>query len=82
MKIAIESTSKMVLIDGAPARIWEGHTENGVKVSCFIARVCFEQAEHFKERIASELNITRTPSVENWGPSAEIDRSYPSRLIL
>ena len=30
MKMIIESTSKVVTLNGVPARIWDGKTENGV----------------------------------------------------
>jgi len=43
MKITIESTKKIVQLelDGAliPARIWQGHTDSGIPVACFITRI-------------------------------------------
>lgn len=43
MKITIENTTKIVQLslDGAnfPARIWEGKTETGIPVHCYITRV-------------------------------------------
>ena len=46
MKITIESTSKIVsLIVGGqevPARVWQGQTENGIPVQCFITRIAPE----------------------------------------
>ena len=47
MKITIESTSKIVelycgnTVHGAPvpARIWQGETEDGIPVHCFITRI-------------------------------------------
>lgn len=39
MKITIESTSKTVELNGVPARIWEGTTESGIKVHCFVTRI-------------------------------------------
>lgn len=43
MKITIESTSKVVFLiaDGeeVTARIWQGHTESGIPVQCFITRI-------------------------------------------
>lgn len=45
MKITIESTSKLVEIQsdvGAsiPARIWEGMTDTGIPVHCYVTRIC------------------------------------------
>lgn len=46
MKITIESTTKIVelLSDGArvPARVWQGQTESGIPVQCFITRIAPE----------------------------------------
>jgi hypothetical protein len=39
MKITVESTTKVVDINGVPARIWEGQTDSGIPVHCFITRV-------------------------------------------
>jgi len=38
MIINIESTIKIVELNGAPARVWEGKTESGISVHCFITR--------------------------------------------
>ena len=43
MRIILESTAKVVeLVDGRgclTARVWEGHTDDGVAVVAFVARV-------------------------------------------
>ena len=87
MKITIESTDKITSLeirDGShgismPARIWEGHTESGVPVHCFITRIAPtvddkpENAEQFRQ-FERELKEQRKPS-------AEI-ATIPLRLIL
>ena len=79
MKVTIESTNKIVtlkpgsLADGVPARIWEGVTENGIKVHCFITRVAADK-DADQEEFQKELS-------EYKPPSPEIE-AYPSRLIL
>lgn len=46
MKVTIESTSKIVtlILDGreVPARVWQGHTESGIPVQCFVTRIAPE----------------------------------------
>ncbi len=78
MKLTIESTTKLVdlVIDGAtvPARIWEGHTESGIAVHCFVTRV----AVH-KDLDASQFERELQ---EHRAPSAEIANVYPLRMIL
>lgn len=46
MKITIENTSKIVtlVVKGVdvPARVWQGTTEHGIPVQCFITRIAPE----------------------------------------
>ena len=73
MKITIESTPKIVHINGVPARVWQGETESGIPVHCFVTRIappadadCTEFDRELKEHAA---------------PRAEVE-AYPLRLIL
>lgn len=75
MKITIESTNKIVEFNGVPARIWEGMTESGIKVHCFVTRIAIDENETRTTEFEDELSETRKPS-------AEIEACYPSRLIL
>ena len=45
MKITIESTTKLVAVNGVPARIWEGHTEGGVPLHCYVTRLGIEKED-------------------------------------
>lgn len=82
MKITIESTSKLVTVklppgmDEVPARIWEGHTESGIAVHCYMTRVAVAegQDQSVYEQFARELN-------EQHKPSADV-KAIPLRLIL
>lgn len=73
MKITIESTSKIVEINGVPARIWEGETEKGIKVHAFITRIAAPKDQNLTE-FEKELQ-------EHRAPSAEI-KAYPLSMIL
>lgn len=46
MKITIENTTKIVTLvvngEDVPARIWQGETESGIPVQCFITRIAPE----------------------------------------
>jgi hypothetical protein len=46
MKIKIESTSKIVQLrigsHDVPARVWQGETDGGIPVQCFITRIAPE----------------------------------------
>ena len=78
MKITIQSTTKIVELgyggDTIPARIWEGETESGIKVHCFITRVVTANDETRAAEFRAELEECREPSKE-----IEL---YPLRLIL
>ena len=67
MKITIESTTKTVeLVIGAatvPARIWEGQTESGIPVHCFITRVAVHESLDVSQ-FERELQEHRKPSFE------------------
>ena len=73
MKITIESTSKVVTLNGVDARIWEGHTASGIPVHCFITRIGVARDQDTKQ-FESELE-------EMKAPSAEV-ASYSMRMIL
>lgn len=78
MKITVESTTKLVLLntgDGkpVPARIWEGHTDSGIPVHVYITRIAVDRTEDTSQ-FEREL-------VEQRAPSAAIE-AFPSRLVL
>lgn len=74
MLIHITSTTKIVTLDGIPARIWEGHTESGIKVHAYITRIAIDKDEPRQEEFQTELQ-------EHTAPSAEI-LAIPLHMIL
>lgn len=84
MKITIESTDKIVELahmagigpDGKcnlTCRVWEGQTENGVKVHCFIPRIAAKDDQDLSQ-FERELQEQR--------PASADIRAIPLRLIL
>jgi hypothetical protein len=77
LKITLESTTKIVeLATGrvpVHVRIWEGHTESGIPVHAYIARVAAPQ-DADQSQFQRELQECRAPS-------AAVD-AIPLRLIL
>jgi len=73
MKLTLTSTTKFVEIDGVPARIWEGHTESGIAVHCFITRAAVHKSLDTTE-FERELQEHEPPSL------AVSD--YPPGLVL
>ena len=76
MKITIESTDKIVTLNGVPARIWQGKTDSGVELHAYVTRVAVRNDAPAEEqaRFARELQ-------EHAAPSADV-QGIPTRLIL
>jgi hypothetical protein len=82
MKITIESTTRLVhfQVDEAdvPARIWEGHTEDGIPVHCCITRICPSIPQPLPADIERKF---REALAEQKAPTPVV-RSIPLRMIL
>lgn len=56
MKLTIEPSEEILLLDGSPARVWTGEDEHGVLVRCFIRTVSPQtHDEAVNARYAREL---------------------------
>lgn len=77
MKIQIESTSKIVELRTesgvVPARIWEGHTDSGIPVHCYVTLIA-ARADADCSQFDDEL-------AEQRAPSADV-AALPARMIL
>lgn len=73
MKITVSSTSKVVEVDGVQARLWEGRTESGIPVHCFIVRIAAPADADLAE-FDRELRACAEPSAAV--------QAIPLRLIL
>ena len=76
MKLTIESTTKIVEVNGVPARVWEGQTDSGIPVHCFITRVAVENG-----RVAADYSQFERELKECVPPSAALE-AIPLRLII
>ena len=72
MKATLESTSKVVIVNGVLARVWEGTTERGARIAAFITRVTPVDGD--PAEFERDLTECRAPS-----PELE---AFPARLIL
>lgn len=73
MTLTIRNTTKIVTLNGVPARVWEGHTESGIPVHCFISRVAVKDDQDCTQ---FEKELTECSK-----PSPEVE-SIPLRFIL
>lgn len=71
MKITVSNTTKIVTVNGVPARIWEGTSESGVPVMALVTRI---SAHGDLMEFDRELEQTTPPSADA--------QALPSRLIL
>ncbi len=61
MQIQLTSTTKIVELNGVPARIWEGHTASGIPVHAYITRIAVHNDENHAE-FEMELQECAVPS--------------------
>jgi hypothetical protein len=74
MIVHLESTDKIVHLNGVPARVWEGHTETGIACHALITRIAVHKdldASQFER----ELQECRPVS-------PEVNGVYPTRMVL
>lgn len=84
MKITIENTSKIVtlVVDGrdVPARVWQGETESGIPVQCFVTRIAPEIPKSDPRIDALTVEFERELKRQA-DPRATVD-AIPLRLII
>lgn len=62
MTITVSSTTKLVELNGVPARIWEGKTESGIPVHCYVTRIAVAAEGVDHSQFEAELQEQRKPS--------------------
>jgi len=76
MRLTIQNTTKMVVINGVPARVWEGVDEAGTEVLCFITRLAVKEGQDpavYRE-FEMSLKECRAPS--------DAALVFPNRMVL
>ena len=74
MNVQLKSTTKIVELNGVPARVWEGVTESGIECHAFITRIAvadFLNTEEFEKELK-----------ECEPPSEKVNEAYPLRMVL
>lgn len=81
MKIIIENTDKILQLKSqsgeVPARVWEGETENGIKVICFVTRLLVKKGQSEEIYKQFERELKKTPKA-----SSRAVQAFPLRLFL
>jgi hypothetical protein len=75
MRITIESTERIVELNGTPARIWEGETAAGVKVVCLVAQIA-ARTDQDQSELEADLQECHAP------PSADGVKAFDLRMFL
>lgn len=73
MEIQLHNTTKIVFLNGIPARVWKGVTASGIPVFAFITRIGVDKNKDLSE-FDAELS-------EESPPSAEL-QVFPLRLLI
>lgn len=63
MIVTLQSTTKVVTLNGTQARVWEGTTDSGIKVHAFITRISVNKNENVTQ-FYKELQQQKAPSAE------------------
>lgn len=74
MKITIESTTRIVNVNGIDCRQWEGTTERGVEIVVLIPRIAVrkdQDASQFEEELKKQ-----------GAPSSLSEQAFPLRMII
>lgn len=83
MKITIESTDKLVhfTVGSAevPARIWEGHTDDGIPVHCYITRIC---PSILAAELPADVEAKFAKALQEQKPPTAAVVGIPLRMIL
>lgn len=64
MKLTLQSTDRIVEVDGAPARVWTGTNEDGVPCVAFIRKVAIRRTADSRDFDAELREIAPTRSSE------------------
>jgi hypothetical protein len=72
MKLMIESTDKVALIDGVPCRFWDGVTESGSRCVVFVHRIAAnpDDLSEFESELIQGLkpdNVEVRGMRQDWG---------------
>lgn len=73
MKITVESTTKIVQLNGVEARVWEGSTESGIPIHVFITRIA-SHLDNDNSQFEQELKECKIPSSDV--------QAYAYRLLI
>lgn len=74
MRVTLESTSRIVEVNGVPGRIWEGQTSSGVPCFALITRIAVHKDDD-SSQFERELREQRAPSVR-------AVEAFDARLVL
>lgn len=74
MKMTIESTTKIVEVNGLPARIWQGTTANGIPVVAYITSIAAAGDQDLSE-LEADLH-------DHAEPTALDVAQWPSRVFI
>lgn len=76
MKVTLESTTRIVEVNGITARVWEGQTESGIAVIAIIPRIAVRAGENVAQ-FEAELQECRPPQdADAFLPA------FPTRMVL
>lgn len=61
MRVTLQSTSRLVTVNGVDGRVWEGKTESGIEIVAVITRIAAPAGADLSQ-FERELQETKSPS--------------------
>jgi hypothetical protein len=71
--MTIESTSRIVNVDGVEGRVWQGQTDSGIPVVCIIHRVATHESH---SQVEFERELQRCAA-----PNRVATMAFPARMV-
>lgn len=75
MKITIESTTRIVRVNGVACRVWQGVTERGVPMTALLAPIVAVRADADVTEFEADLN-------EHAAPNDDAKLCFPLRMVI
>lgn len=81
MKIELQSTTRIVQVNGFPGRVWEGKTDGGIECFAVVTRIaCHAESDsgEFDRELQEGNNTLNSPQVKLICANADVSRMTKS----
>jgi hypothetical protein len=69
MKVTLEPTTKLIALNGMPCWIWEGETEDGIRVHFYVSEIKDDKTQGRTAEFEKQMREVQTRPKESQPPS-------------